>query len=75
MALLQIQNDIASSIDKGILVLLVLDLSTAFDTIVNSILFDCLKHCFGIDGVVLMKQDCKNGQYEMQYVMLCYSYG
>ena len=54
MALLKIQNDIATSMDKGAAVGLdLLDLSAAFDTIDHSILFNCLHHWYGIDGVVL----------------------
>ena len=54
MALLKIQNDIASSMDKGAAVgLVLLELSAAFDTIDHSILFNCLQHCYGIGGVVL----------------------
>ena len=42
-ALLKIQNDIATSMDKGAAVgLVLLDLSAAFDTIDHSILFNCL---------------------------------
>ena len=54
MAFLKIQNDIATSMDKGAAVGLVpLDLSAAFDTIDHSILFNCLQHWYDIDGVVL----------------------
>ena len=54
MALLKIQNDIATSMDQGTAVgLVLLDLSAAFDTIDHSILFNCLQHWYGIDGVVL----------------------
>ena len=53
-ALLKIQNDIATSMDKGSAVgLVLLDISAAFDTIDHSILFNCLQHWYGIDGVVL----------------------
>ena len=53
IALIKIQNDIATSMDKGTAVgLVLLDLSTAFDTIDNSVLFDCLQYWYGIDGVV-----------------------
>ena len=53
-ALLKIQNDIATSMDKGAAVeLVLLDLSAAFDTIDHSILFNYLQHWYGIDGVVL----------------------
>ena len=61
-ALLKIQNDIATSMDKGAAVgLVLLDLSAAFDTIdpiqsyprPYSILSNCLQHWYGIDGVVL----------------------
>ena len=51
--LLKIQNDIATSMDKGAAVgLVLLDLSAAFDTTDHSILFNCLQHWYGIDGVV-----------------------
>ena len=54
MTLLKIQNDIATSMDKGAAVgLVLLDLSAAFDTIDHSILINCLQHWYGIDGVVL----------------------
>ena len=47
MALLKIQNDIATSMNKGTAVgLVLLDLSAAFDTIDHSILFDCLQHWY-----------------------------
>ena len=43
--LLKIQNDIVTSMDKGTTVyLFLLDLSAAFDTIDQSIRFDCLQH-------------------------------
>ena len=53
-ALLKVQNDIATSMDKGAAVgLFLLDLFAPFDTIDHSILFNCLQHWYGIDGVVL----------------------
>ena len=53
-ALLKIQNDIATSMDQGAAVgLVLLDLFAAFDTIDHSILFNCLQHWYGIDEVVL----------------------
>ena len=53
-ALLKIQNDIATSMNKGTAVgLVLLDLSAAFNTIDHSILFNCLQHWYDIDGVVL----------------------
>ena len=54
-ALLKIQNDIAASVDSGKAVAFaLLDLSAAFDTIDNTILFNCLRDWFGVDGTVLM---------------------
>ena len=54
-ALLNIQNDIAASMDSGKAVALtLLDLSAAFDTIYHNILFNCLSDWFGMDGTVLM---------------------
>ena len=45
IALLKIQNDIATSMDKGAAVgLVLLDLSAAFDTLDHSVLFNCLQH-------------------------------
>ena len=54
-ALLKIQNDIAASMDLGKAVcLILLDLSAAFDTIDRTILFNCLRDWFSMDGTVLM---------------------
>ena len=54
-ALLKIQNNIAASMDSGKAVALtLLDLSAAFDTIDHTILFNCLRDWFGVDGTVLM---------------------
>ena len=51
-ALLKIQNDIATSMDKGAVVgLVLLNLSAAFNIIDHSILFNCRQHWYGIDGV------------------------
>ena len=52
--LLKIQNDIAASMDSGKAVALtLLDLSVAFDTIDQIILFNCLRDWFGVDGALL----------------------
>ena len=54
IALLKIQSDIAASVDSGkAVVLTLLDLSAAFDTIDHNILFNCLRDWFGVDGTVL----------------------
>ena len=54
MALLKIQTDIATSMDKGAAVgLVLLDVSAAFNTIDNSFLINYLQYWYGIDGVVL----------------------
>ena len=53
--LLKIQNDIAASMNSGkAIVLTLLDLSAAFDTIDHNILFNCLSDWLGMDGTVLM---------------------
>ena len=53
-ALLTIQNDILRSIDdKKIVLLLMLGLSTAFDTVNHAILLSRLESRFGITGTVL----------------------
>ena len=50
-ALLKVQNDILQSLDQGCLsVLVLLDLSAAFDTIDHRTLLHRLEHCFGISG-------------------------
>ena len=57
-ALLKIQNDISTSVDSGKAVALtLLDQSTAFDMIDHSVLHDCLKEWFGVDGTVLTWRD------------------
>ena len=53
-ALLNIKNDIHTSLSYGKPVALVLlDLSAAFDTIDHKLLIDRLKHCFGFGGKIL----------------------
>ena len=53
-ALLRISNDILLELDsKRAVILVLLDLSAAFDTIDHNILLRRLKNVFGIDGVVL----------------------
>ena len=73
-ALLKIQNDIALSVDSGLL-----DLSAAFDTIDHSLLYDCLHDWFGLDGTVLLwiksylsnrKQKIKIGNSSSEAVIL-----
>ncbi len=53
-ALVKVQNDILRSMDEGeVVLLLLLDLSAAFDTLDHHIMLQRLKSHFGIDGVVL----------------------
>ena len=53
-ALLRVKSDLLMAMDnQKITLLLLLDLSSAFDTIDHSCLSKTLKTCFGIDGVVL----------------------
>ena len=53
-ALLKVVNDLLLTMDKGKLsVLVLLDLSAAFDTIDHDILLYRLQHVFGIQGSVL----------------------
>ena len=50
-ALLKVQNDILQSLDQGcVSVLVLLDLSAAFDTIDHQTLLQRLEHCFGVSG-------------------------
>ena len=81
-ALLKIQNDIAISMGKVAAVgLVLLDLSAAFNTIDHTILFNCLQHWYGIDGVVLKwvqsylnsrKQRIKIDEHLSDAFQLCY---
>ena len=51
---MRIHNDFLRAIDDGKCVILVLlDLSAAFDTVDHDILISRLKHCFGITGKAL----------------------
>ena len=53
-ALLRVQNDLLQAIDdSGAAILVMLDLSAAFDTIDHNVLLDALEHQFGLTGRVL----------------------
>ena len=53
-ALIMVQNDILSALDAGSsAILLMLDLSAAFDTIDHDILLSRLSNVYGITGVAL----------------------
>jgi exonuclease III len=53
-ALIKVQNDILTSIDQhGVVILVMLDLSAAFDTIDHDILFDRMENTLGITGPAL----------------------
>ena len=53
-ALVKVQNDILTSIDKhGVVILVMLDLSAAFDTFDHDILFSRMENTLGITGQAL----------------------
>lgn len=53
-ALLKVFNDLLLSLDTGnCAILILLDLTAAFDTVDHSILLSCLEHCIGIKGTAL----------------------
>ena len=53
-ALTKVQNDLLGSSDKhGVAILILLDLSAAFDTIDQQLLLEKMKSALGIDGIVL----------------------
>ena len=53
-ALLKVQTDILDATDnKSVMCLVLLDLSTAFNTVNHSILLNRLKYCFELGGKIL----------------------
>jgi retron-type reverse transcriptase len=68
-ALLKVQTDILTALDRGsVAVLLMLDLSAAFDTIDHPILLTRLKNTFGITGHALQWFDSYlSGQVSVWY--------
>ena len=65
-ALLRIQNDLLSSIDKQkVTALVLLDLSSSFDTISHNILVHRLEKWFGVSGVALQfLSSCLSGRMQ-----------
>ena len=51
--MVKVQDDILHAIDGNEAVVLMLDLSAAFDTMSHEILLDRLSQCYGITGSVL----------------------
>lgn len=52
-ALIRVQNDVLRAIDDDrCVILLLLDLSAAFDTVDHEILLSRLSNCYGIEGTV-----------------------
>ena len=50
-ALLKVHNYIVSAVDNGcVIVLVLLDITAAFDTIYHAILLSRLRHIFGVTG-------------------------
>ena len=53
-ALVKVQNDILNAIDnQQVTIMLLLDLSAAFDTVNHSILINRLENCVGVTGKAL----------------------
>ncbi|MGL4813803.1 MAG: RNA-directed DNA polymerase, partial [Enterobacter sp.] len=69
-ALLRVTNDLLLSSDRGeISILILLDLSAAFDTIDHTILLDRLENCVGINGVALAWfRSYLSNRYQFVYV-------
>ena len=65
-ALIKVQNDIMKSVDGGsVVVLVLLDLSAAFDTIDHGKLLHLLEYKFGITGAALAWFGCYlSGRYQ-----------
>ena len=52
-ALLKVVNDLRVILDNNVSVLILLDLTTAFDTVDHNILIDCLENWIGLSGMTL----------------------